>query len=428
MYARQKIDELKLAGVECVPLSTRARVWAPARFKRSYAAEAEESLPYLSSYDVFEYIPTAKSHLSVRRTQKLDTYLLRRGCILQTCSGRNLGPAAMVDRYLERFILSHDMIRIDVDDEDFRYYVLAYLQSPIGQELLKRDKTGSVIDHISDSHVRVQDIPLLGTDVISLAADAMKKAVALREEARIVLDDIQTQYEQTLPMLRRDSPTKKGWTTRSVMLGQRIDAASYDPLAAQARKALQNAGGMCVKEVAEVIKPAGRYKTIYVEQEYGRPILSGGQLLEEHIINLRYISPRAFGDVHKYELQQDWIAYQADGRVERGLGTPVLITRDRDGWLASGHVGRLKPKDGVDAGWLYVAARTWHAQIQLKSLASGSVVDSTFPEDMESVILPPPNTIDGARVRQAWETFVQAQEEERKAISVIGEAIDNATS
>src|SRR2546422_6560736 len=36
------------------------------------------------------------------------------------------------------------------------------------------------------------------------------------------------------------------------------------------------------------------------------------------------------------------IAFQADGRFEEALGFPVMVTSDRDGWLASGHVGRLE--------------------------------------------------------------------------------------
>ena len=162
-------------------------VWAPLRFKRAYAAEGEPSEPYLRPYDAFEYLPVAADHLSALRTERLDTYRLREGTILQTCSGRNLGPALLVDKYLSRFILSHDMVRIEIPDEELRYFVLGFLLSDTGQELLKRDKTGSVIDHISDHHVSALQVPMLDKMVRKAVADAIKAATERRERARLAL-------------------------------------------------------------------------------------------------------------------------------------------------------------------------------------------------------------------------------------------------
>ena len=85
----------------------------------------------------------------------------------------------------------------------------------------------------------------------------------------------------------------------------------------------------------------------------------------------------------------------------------------------------LDPVSGVNAGWLFLAVRSWCAQIQIKALASGSVVDSTFPQDMESVILPPPMDTDGKAVLKMWEYFAKAQKAEDKAVAIIEEALRN---
>jgi hypothetical protein len=69
------------------------------------------------------------------------------------------------------------------------------------------------------------------------------------------------------------------------------------------------------------------------------------------------MSAKAFDDASRYELRQGWIIYAADGRAEEGLGLPALVTSNRDGWLASGHVGRIIPKEGVSSGWLWLACR-----------------------------------------------------------------------
>lgn len=420
--AAERVARAKARGVPCVRLGGKdgiARIWQPTRFGKVEASLHEPRIGYLRPYDVFEYLPQPADFVSVKRSRDIERSKLKRGMLVQTCSGRNLGPACFVDEYLAKFVIGGDMIRIEIDDHDLRCYVLAYLQSETGQQLLTQGKTGSVIDHLSKTHVANVEIPLFEREVRASIVQKMNKAIRLREEARLTLDTALMQYEQSVPKTKRAKPEKEGWTVRAKQLTGRLDAASYDPLVAQVRKRLSTQGGVPVASVATVIKPGGRIKTLYVDRTHGRPILSGTQLLQARPINLGFMSPRAFKNPATYEVRQGWIAYQADGRAEESLGLPVMITSDRDGWLASGHVGRLISKKGVDGGWLYLAVRNRAAQIQLKSFASGSVVDSTFPWDMENVMLPPRDSVDGKAIRGAWEKFARAQHSENEALALV---------
>lgn len=426
MRAAERLELAKAKGIPFVSIGGEngiARVWQPNRFKRAYASGSEKSLPYLRPYDVFEYLPAPADFLSVRRNKSIQDYVLTRGMILQSCSGRNLGPAVFVDDYLAQFVLSHDVLRIEISSKQLRNFTLAYLQGETGQQLLKQGKTGSVIDHISVEQIEGLEIPLLEPKLRRAAANAMERAIKLREEARLTLHGALTAYEQLLPKRLRSQPMKQGWTIRAAKLSNRLDAASYAPSVTSIRRRLLAAGGQPLSSVASVVKPGGRYKTYYVESEYGRPLLSGTQVLQTKIINLRFIAPRAFNDVKAYELRKGWLVYQADGRAEESLGLPAMVTSDRDKWLASGHVGRIIARKGVDAGWLFLAVRTWCVQVQIKALASGSVVDSTFSQDMESVILPPPMNVDGKAIKKAWEKFAKAQEAEDKAVAIIEKAL-----
>ena len=172
------------------------------------------------------------------------------------------------------------------------------------------------------------------------------------------------------------------------------------------RAELLKAGGRLVRELGLVTKPGSRYKTRYVGEDHGRPLVSGAQLLQARPINLQFMAPQVFKNILDYELSADSIAYPADGRAEEDLGTPVLITEGRAGWLASGHIGRIVPNSGVSPGSLFLALKSTHAQIQLKARASGSVVDSTFVPDMELVVLPPlPAEAVGKQIEQAWEEW-----------------------
>ena len=434
VQAADRLDAARERGVEFRPLGGpegMAEVWAPGgRPKRADAAPGEPWVPYLRPYDVFEYLPKPAHLVSVRRSENLDSHRLTSGTIVQTCSGRNLGPVTMVGDYLARFVTSNDMIRITVEDELLRFYLLAYLKTSTAQQLLRRDKTGSLIDHLSIPDVSAQMVPLLPEPQLLQVAEMMRRAVEQREQARLSLSREVSECESRCPCPERRTPMKRGWTLSALELRDRLDAAYYDPLVAEVRQALLDSGGVRVSDVAVVQKPGGRCKLTsnYVDAPYGRPFLSGGQLLEEHPINLRRILEGTFDDVKRYELRAGWIAYQADGRAEAALGTPVMITSDRDGWLASGHIGRLIPRSGTDAGWLYVAAATWQAQVQLKSKASGSVVDSTFEGDMGDVVLPPPGDVDGMGVRASWELFVEAKKNEEAAAETIEKVLTGERS
>jgi hypothetical protein len=135
------------------------------------------------------------------------------------------------------------------------------------------------------------------------------------------------------------------------------------------------------------------------------------------------MSPAAFNDPDSYLVRPGWSLYMADGRSEMNLGVPAMVTSAREGWAASGHVGRVIPNDQTDAAWIWLALRTRHAAIQLKAKASGSVVDSTFPEDAETIILPPRLDTDLDAVSRAWEAFADAQRLEERAVDIFDEEL-----
>jgi hypothetical protein len=396
-----------------------AEVFHPHRFKRTLAAPGEPSIPFLRAFDVFEYLPQPADYLSLGRTRGLKELRVAPETILVTRSGRNLGPVVMADSYLSSFILSDDLIRVRIPDDRLRYYTLAYLQTPTGQELLRRDKTGSVIDHLSRVQVEMQSVPLLEDRIITDVAREASEAHALRGQARQSLSWAVSSISDRLPSAEPPRPLSEGWEASVLSLRGRLDAAPNQRHLAKLQHDLLASGGVQLGAVARVMKPSGRYKTYYVSAEHGRPILSGRQLLQSIPIGLRYISERSFDDAAKYLLAFGMIAFQADGRAEERLGFPVVVTPDRDGWLASGHVGRLVVKDLGHAGWLWAAFATPQVQAQVASIACGSVVDALYEDELEKVVLPPVDPELSSPVLDGWRAFTEAGRHDHRAMSLI---------
>lgn len=169
----------------------------------------------------------------------------------------------------------------------------------------------------------------------------------------------------------------------------------------------------------KVFKPSGRYKTNYVEKDYGHPLLSGRQLLQNQIVGLKYLPRASKNNYSGFLLKKGCVVYPADGRVEGRLGTPVLVTPSREGWYASGHIGRIEPLPGIDPGYLYLALSHPVVQEQISSLACGSVVDAVYPEDVEKIIIPAQIEFQYNRVVNAWNKFDEADALKQKACKLL---------
>lgn len=391
------------------------------RTKRVYAGPGEEHVPYLRPYDVFDYLPQTADLLSKSGSPGVEELKPKPGCILQTCSGRNLGPLVYADSYLSRFAVSDDMLRLHIQDEQNRLYALTFLSTPTGQALLTRNKTGGVIDHLSAKDLGAVEVPFLSPDVVRAIAKKMGDAVRVRQEARIVLSQTIEEYELAQPSPVRDTQMREGWTKKASELSGRLDSAFHDPLVRVVRRQMLEAGGVRCGDVAKTFIP-GRYTRYYVEPEHGRPIVSGRQLLQAKPVNLRYIAARSL-DYGEFELHENMLAFGAEGRAEERLATPTMITKDRAGWLANNHVMRVSPREGIDPGWLFLAFAAWQTQAQVKACSCGSVVDTVYPTDLNEVILPPIDKKRAVLAAKAWKDLARANALESEAIAFLEAAL-----
>lgn len=415
--ASERILQLKAQGFKTRTVAGEGgygSIGATSRTKRVYAADGEIGVPYLRPYDTFDYLPRAADVLSVSGSANVQTLMPAAGTILQTCSGRNLGPSAYVDDYLAQFVVSDDMLRLHIKDETERLYVLAYLSSPTGQAVLTRSKTGNVIDHLSADDLAAVEVPAMAEATQVSVANKMREAIGLRERGRFGLEELVALVTASVPTIEKPARLRDGWTARGFELASRMDAAYWEPGVVELRRHLAGAGCVRLGDYADTHLP-NWYKRHYVEPAYGRPIVSGRQLLQATPINLQYIAARSlvFED---YELGEGTVAFGARGRAEDRLSQPALIMADRASWLGSENVMRVRPREGVNPGWLFLALSTEQAQAQIRSATYGAVVDVVDARRLADVLLPNPDSDLGDRALTCWGQLELAGELEREAI------------
>ncbi|WP_311879191.1 hypothetical protein [Microbacterium forte] len=424
VLANDHMRALQLAGAEIrrvAGIGGLGSVGATSRTRRVYAAPGEDSLPYLRPYDIFDYMPQAADQLSKSGSTNLQELVPEVGTILQTCSGRNLGPLAYADAYISRFVVSDDMLRLQIADKTSRLYTLAFLSTPTGQALLTRSKTGNVIDHLSADDLSAVQVPFIDPLLTNETAEAMQEAIRTRERARLRLEELVREFASELPQISSTDPLKAGWPLRASSLGGRLDAAFHDPRIDRVRDDLKRAGGTHLGAVADTSMP-NRYKRYYVDESHGRPIMSGRQLLQLKPVNLQYIAARAL-DFKAYELGAGTLVFGARGRAEERISLPALITEDRSSWLASHNVMRVRPKEGISPGWLYLCFATEQVQLQVKGSAFGSVVDVVDPANLNEIILPPVDEERGNEADRCWANFAAANALEAETVARLEQAI-----
>lgn len=409
-------------------------VWSGNIFSRVYAQEAEFGKPLLVPYDLFRYVPWSDKILSKSQVPQFEKLQIRRGCLFIVCSGRNLGPVTLADAFCARFAMSHDMVRISVEPTDELFFLAAFLSTAYGQAAIRTDMNGSVIDHTDENQIGRLRYPIVREELRKFCAGRFKKGFETREKARLLIADTSTKFLEhfglnlTPRRLPKDRIQRRFTITRA-MISDRLDAEPFAPVYDEWRSRIQAAGGVPLKEIAEVTRPFGRYRMVYVTDErYGIRMMNGRQVAHYRPIALRCMSRGAMKSVKDYVVSAGTTLLTADGRAEENLADCAFVEYDRDGWAASVHVHRVKPRNGVHPGLVYLACACAPVQAQLKALATGSVVDALSATDVESVIVPYSDERVvarlGDRAVEAWRLFAEATAAEDEAIAAMEREFD----
>lgn len=394
-----------------------ARAFVPGRVKLVTVPKKEAGAPYLRAHDAFEIRPASDRYVSKARTPDYDSLLLQEGMILTPSSGRNLGPVAFVDSYLARFAMT-DIMRIKADTIDSARYLFAFLLTPTAQALIRRGRTGTTVDHLAPTDVEGLSIPWLQTPDRNLFAGEIAEAEALLGKARHDLDALLNELHEVFG-ISNDLPSANclsrdcgdAFAVSSRQVGLRLDSASHDPTVLACAELIKAKGGEPLSKVATP-KTLSRYRRYYVDPPRGRPVLSGRQMLQLRPVNLRHISDRSFANPADFILKAGTTIFTCDGRSEDALGTPAFVMPAWDGWMASEHIMRLEAKTDIGHGFLYLALTSPWVQLQLKSRATGSVIDALEPEEIGHIMLPmlrPKERQDiDRRVVSSWEMISRA--------------------
>lgn len=404
-------------------------IWSGNIFARVYASSPEHGKPLLVPYDLFRYVPWSDKILSETQVKQFKRLKIKRGCLFIVCSGRNLGPVTIADKFCEQFTMSHDMVRIAVEPNEELFYLAAFLSTSQGQALIRTDMNGSVIDHTDEDQIAAIEYPIVSPRLKKFCAEKFKSGFEKREHARTLLAQTQTQFLELFglnePRFSSAQRSRRFQINRSQIQG-RLDAEPFAPQYRAWKSLILKSGGCPLGSIANVFKPSGRARTVYIQDRtLGVPMMNGRQISQYRAIGLQHMSLASVPNLGAFIINAGTTLLTADGRAEENLADCAFVTEDRDGWAASGHVHRVTPNESVHPGLVYLACSCAPVQSCIKALATGSVVDGLSDADVSSVMVPYSDKAAarklGNQAVEAWQSFKQSSLDEGAAIAALEE-------
>jgi type I restriction enzyme S subunit len=374
------------------------------RFKRIYASDKKSGWPYLSASDALTFRPTSDEWIASEQAPRgADRHFVKEGWLLISSSG-SVGRLAIATKRLEKFFLTHDLIRVIPSEKLPVGYLYAFLSTWVGQALIVKDQYGAAIKHLEPHQIANVSIPLLPRNEQEVIHDEIMRTYALREEANALLDQADVHLYHELGLLPFDEslipylttshqanetliPHPKAFSTKASELQGRFDGSFHVP-AAHASVELLKGGKFPIKRLSMVagdIIVSPRFKRIYVPEEYGIPLLQGSHLPQARPQDLKYISRTQQKNLSNWVIQKGWVLLTCSGTI----GRVGLVSSYRDQWAASQHLLRIIPDQSKgQPGYIAAFLMTPYAQHQILAKTYGGVVDEITSEDTGQIWIP----------------------------------------
>lgn len=148
-------------------------VFTPGIFKRIRTNGLDKGIPYLSGSDLLNQYPKFENFLS-RKMNNINDYILRKDWLAIQDAG-TIGYVTYITDFLDGISATNNLVRIVPHDTiNYNCYIYCFLNTKIGQRLLKTLEYGSVQKHIDNNQISSFPIPLLPILVPEISSKVKK--------------------------------------------------------------------------------------------------------------------------------------------------------------------------------------------------------------------------------------------------------------
>ena len=350
-----------------------------ARFKRIWLKKSH--LPIYQPSSIVDTKPTPDGYISRLTQVDVNKLRVKKGQILMTCSG-TIGKVSLVSNTLDNCIFSHDLLRINCNNDTDIGYIYTYLKSRVGNKILLTNSYGAVITHIEPEHLASVPIPNAPEAIKKKIHDLIIRSYELRDESNVLLDKAEQMLVEELKLppieeMQNADDTVETFNVKLSELNKRTDASYHVPVVKAIVKHLKEHADEVTtigdERISKKIILAGVFKRTYVEEEYGYPFLGGKEITQLNPKTEKYLSK----SIHKARYEKELKVSENMILVsDRGtIGTVALVPKHWNNYAVSQNVLKVIPSSDNIAGYLYIFLNSEYGKILTRRQTYGAVVD-----------------------------------------------------
>ncbi len=408
-------------------------IYHAGRESRVWVESPDYGVPFMGSTDILasdlSYLPL----ISKKQVASNPRFTIREGWTLITRSG-TVGRMAYARSDMDGIACSEHVMRVVPDTTKITPgYLYAYLSSRFGVPMVVSGTYGAIIQHIEPHHIADLPVPRLGAvedqahELIQGAADLRVEAAELLKTAGQMVND-QFGFPEKLALSHRVFSCS---TASSTLVLKRLEATFHDAVAQESDRLI---AGVPRKDefstLGIAISETGRLKQVFVDEEYGAPFLTSGEIFRQRYEPTRFLSYRLLPDESEWAIREGDLLLARSGQVGGIIGRGVWADRRFAGGCVSVDVLRLSAQNShILPGYLYAYLfLTDVGYRQLIRTAAGSSIPHLSAADVSRLLIPRCDSALEAEINElvwnAGHKRAEAQEKEDQARTLVERTIE----
>jgi type I restriction enzyme S subunit len=407
------------------------------KFSRTYVDSPDHGVPFVGGSSML-YADLSDLPL-LSRKQAESNFLrhleLKRGMSLISCTG-TIGRMAYSRPDMEGMWSSQHILKVVPDPNKIPSgYLYAYLSSKFGVPLVVSGTCGSIIQWLGPQHIADLPVPRLGDALEHEIHTLVEQAAELRTKASKEFHELLEEFENFagLPTSKtlRNQVFPISTVAQSAQLSGRLDVNFHGPrhhhmLRPYTEKQIQP---MTVAALATSVVEPTRFKRIeHDDPRHSAPLYGTGDIGNVDPEPISWIT--AFPGHESYAAGERSVLIPRSGQLNGIIGTATFPIGGVRTGVVSEHAIRIFCRSEEDAGYAFLALRSYTGYLQLKARAFGGSIPTLDVTNVAAVLIPELELGDRKRFgEQAYQAAVlrtEAIKKEKSARDLVEKAIEQS--